>query len=73
MPVTDSFDIIVIGAGCAGLSFVEALNQLDQTKRILVLEQATSLSEIPKTTMESSSILSSRICKLILDYCFVIF
>ena len=50
MPVTDSFDIIVIGAGCAGLSFVAALNQLDQTKRILILEQATSLSEIPKKT-----------------------
>lgn len=50
MPSINSFDIIVIGSGCTGLSFLEALNQLDQTKRILVLEQATSLSEIPKKT-----------------------
>lgn len=50
MLATKHYDIIIIGAGCAGLSFIKALNQLSQSYRILILEQAESIQAIPPKT-----------------------
>lgn len=47
---TETYDIIVIGAGCAGLSFVSALNELSKSSRILILEQAPSIDKVPNRT-----------------------
>ena len=44
------YDIIVIGAGCAGLGLAHAISQLNPTIKILILEKAKSLDEAPKKT-----------------------
>lgn len=44
------YDIVIIGAGCAGLSFAYALNKISQSRRILILEKADSMDEIPNKT-----------------------
>ena len=44
------YDIIVIGAGCAGLGLAHAISQLNTTIKILILEKAKSLDEVPKKT-----------------------